>query len=377
MAEIDTILPFPHLFYEKSGWRGIALDVLVVRATYDLGQNGQPMRLAATQTPLVWGDEHAGPLATEPLAAVLQQDGDLVVGKPCTDIMLQGTLHCPHGQNLPHWQAGVQVGPLCKRLQVNGPRVYEYERRAGAWRCSAATPITQLALDYRLAFGGRIHLPGAGLDLHYPFNPAGIGWLPAEAEIDALPSAAQAHLRDWLDTQTTIPAPQFEDPDHPVQNPYARLMPQGFGPIARWWQPRLGLQGTLDAAWQAERYPAPADDYDPRFAQCAHPDLICTTAIQGDEYVTLENCLPEGTVNMQLPGIAVQAMTTFADGKHLIRPLMLDTIRINLDQRQCVLLWRTQFARSNRVRGISIIALQSAEWQTAVAAAGMAGKGQP
>ena len=365
MAVINTILPFPYLLYEKSGWRGIPLDVLVVRGTFHLGSDGIPMHLAAIQTPLQLGDNFDGPIADDPMGAVLKDDGDIVVGKMRTDVILSGHVYSPDAKPLKDWIAAVRIGALRKGLRVSGPRTFK--RTLFGWKISRATPVTSVALDYRLAFGGRVQLPapGRGNDLHFAANPAGIGWLPTSADMKDLSWSEKRKVRAWVKSQQTLPAPQFEDHAKPIRKPSDRPQPQGFGAIARWWQPRVKYQGTLDAKWEAERYPDPPDDYDVRYNQSAHPELISAKLLQGDEEVILAQCLPEGKVVTALPGIAVQAMTRFANGVRLIMPLALDTVRINLDERTCVVIWRTMFDRSNPPVEIDITAMPLEIWQAA------------
>jgi hypothetical protein len=375
MANIDTILPFPFLLFEKSGWRGISLDVLVVRGSFTFFNNDAPMQLAKQQSALAWGDRYLGPVETDPMAAVLAEAGDLVVGKPGTDIILSGHVSSPHGVAVPDWVASVQVGQVRKQVRVTGPRhfVWQHER----WQVTPAKPVSRVALDYRLALGGRLLLPDdrglhSGLiDLSCPTNPAGIGWLPDQADLAHLPHHAQARVSAWLAQQRNLPAPQFEAVTQALQQPYDRAQPEGFGPIARWWQPRTALQGTLDAKWQAERYPAAPDDYDPRYLHSAHPELISAEPLQGDETIRLDHCLPEPQFTTRLPGLVLQAMTRYANGTRRILPMMLDTVCLDLDQRLCTLTWRTLFHRNNPARDISLIAMPIADWQYATARAGV------
>lgn len=367
MAVFNTILPFPYLLYEKSGWRGIPLDVLVVRATFDLGKDGGPMRLAAKQTPLQFGDELDGDLENDLLGAVLKNEGDLVVGKLGTDVILSGHLHSPRSQPATDWIAAVRIGALSKGLRVTGPR--SFKRTLFGWKISQPTPVTSVPLDYRLAFGGRVSLPeaGPGAVAHFGANPAGIGWLPNRHDLKGMSWGEKRKLRAWSRSQRVLPAPQFEDHARAIRKPTERPAPEGFGAIARWWKPRVDLQGTLDKKWEAEQYPDPPDDYDPRFTHSAHPGLIWPKHMQGDEEVVLAQCLPEPKLVTALPGFAVQAMTVFENGVHQIRPLALDTLRINLDTRTCVVLWRTMFDRNNPPVEIDITAMPLATWREVIA----------
>jgi hypothetical protein len=366
MARIDSIPPFPHLLYEKAGWRGIPVEVLAVRGTFDLGKDGEPMRLAAQQTPLQFGDSFAGPVETDPLGAVIERDGDLVAGKPGTDVLLSGALRSADDRPVREWLAAVRVGRLTKALRVTGPR--QFERGLFGWGITPADAVSSVPLDYRLAFGGRLSLPcdDGRCELHFPANPAGVGWLPTAQTVSRLSKLQRRTVSAWIDAQNRLPAPQLEDPLLPLRHPMRHQPPQGFGPIARWWQPRLGYQGTLDAQWQAERHPDPPDDYDPRYLQSAPQDQVTPGHLQGDESVILAGCLPEGRVTTALPGVAVQAMTTFDSGRQQVRPLALDTVRFDLSSRRCVLVWRGLFDPRDPPIEITITAMPLAQWRRAV-----------
>lgn len=363
VAVSNSRLPFPFLLYQKAGWAGIPLDVLVVRATFDLGKDGKPMTLAAIQTPLQLGDELDGDLEHDLLGAVLKRDGDIVVGKLGTDVILSGHLHSPGSIPARDWIAALRIGSLSKALRVTGPRTFK--RTLFGWKTSRPTPVTRVALDYRLAFGGRVNLPATGKPIakHFASNPAGTGWLPTKQDMKGLSWGEKRRLKSWVRAQRVLAAPQFEHHAHPIRKPTDRSAPEGFGPIARWWEPRVSLQGTLDKQWEAEQFPHPPDDYDPRFTHSAHPGLISATHFEGDEEVILAQCLPEKKLVTVLPGIAVQAMTVFQDGLHQIRPLGLDTVRIDLDTRTCVLLWRTLYDRSNPPVDIDVVAMPLDVWR--------------
>ena len=162
------------------------------------------------------------------------------------------------------------------------------------------------------------------------------------------------HLQPDLNAITRLPAPQLEDPDWPVHSPFDRLPPAGFGPIARWWQPRINRQGTLDEEWLAHRHPHWPDDFDARFYNSAHPDLMAPDYLRGDEVVILTNCLAgsqriqSGNVSLfshrtRLPGLAVKALAEQRSGKRTITRLALDTVGIDLDLNELTLTWRALF----------------------------------
>ena len=71
-----------------------------------------------------------------------------------------------------------------KCLIVRGPREFRWQL-LGGWRGTDLTPVSEVPLDYRYAFGGHYRLPDEAAlanTLYYPDNPAGRGWLPSCAD---------------------------------------------------------------------------------------------------------------------------------------------------------------------------------------------------
>ncbi|MGE8349840.1 MAG: DUF2169 family type VI secretion system accessory protein [Pseudomonas protegens] len=343
LIHIENHTGLPHLLYEKTTPTGVPMDILVLRGTFDFAQ-GLAMPLSEEQSAIVLGDRFDGPIATHPLQAVIAEEGDLLLGKPGTDVLLQGSVHSFEGQWRTSWPVEVQVGPLRKALQVHGPRTVS--KALLGWTLGAADKVEKVALDYRLAFGGCFYdcepcaeqtpIPSVS----YPSNSAGCGWLPSAAELSTLEASVRQRIEAQIAQLDSLPAPQIEDPSHPYKAPSQRLQPAGLTALARWWQPRVGLQGTLDAQWLAERYPLLPEDFDPRFYQSAPADQVAEPYLTGDESVRLKGCLSEGDCVMQLPGVAPLVVCEGADGESYVSVPVLDTVRLDLDQRQAVLLWR-------------------------------------
>ncbi|TMU28891.1 DUF2169 domain-containing protein [Halomonas sp. ATBC28] len=199
------------------------------------------------------------------------------------------TLRSPTGQPRSTWQVRVQVGPLDKRLIVRGPREFRWQL-LGGWRVTDPSPVSEVPLDYRYAFGGHYSLPdGDDLanTLYYPDNPAGRGWLPSRADYKRVSSEVIRYLKPDLNAVTRLPAPQLEDPDWLVTSPFDRPAPASFGPIAPWWEPRVSYQGTFDNHWKTQRLPYWPEDFDYRFHHSAPADLIAPDYLRGDELMIL------------------------------------------------------------------------------------------
>jgi hypothetical protein len=129
--------------------------------------------------------------------------------------------------------------------------------------------------------------------------------------------------------------------------------------VSRIWSSRLKLAGTYDAAWvkktraeAAEGLPADyAPDFDPRFFQCAHPELIAPRYLEGDERILLRGLLPEREPRVaQLPRVTILATLIDGDGDGTVERLPLDTVLVNVDAGTVDLSWRLALAHDRDVR---------------------------
>jgi hypothetical protein len=357
MVAITNSTTMPHFWFEQTGPDGEAIDVLVVRGTFEFVSDGCAMPLAKQQSPIALGDLFDGPVDTDPMRAVLREDGDLLPYKPGTDILVSGSASAPEGRPHRQWVAELRVGPIRKALQLQGPR--EYQRRLFGWRLGPAQPITSIALDYRLAYGGRIDIPAEfAVDrkpdvVKHSGNPAGLGWLPGAGELRRLPKPARKHIKKLISQQNSIPAPQIEAVADPTKNPYLAVPAQGFGPIARWWSPRRELQGIYDNEWERNRYPLLPRDFDSKFYQSAQPDMVAIPHLDGTESVCLMGLLPQKR-EMKLPGWRIIAVITRESGECFITLPLLDTVRFDLDCQQASMVWRMSFGTEDPVTEIAL-----------------------
>ena len=118
MTTINNHTGVPHFWFEKSGPEGAPLDILIVRATFGFATDGKAVTLAQLQSPINLGDTFAGSVETNPLHAVVIEDGDLLPYKPGTDILVLGHAHAPNKQAQTDWLAGIRVGNLKKMLHL-------------------------------------------------------------------------------------------------------------------------------------------------------------------------------------------------------------------------------------------------------------------
>lgn len=349
---IENRSGMPRAWFRKLGPGGGQFDVLAVRGTFRIDAAAQRLVPANEPGEMVAGDEFDGPAESDPLGAVIRREGDTVIYKPATDIHVIGTARAAHGQPVPRWYAGIAIANVQKVIQLCGPR--QFELGIWNWRLTDSEPVSAVALDYRHAFGGRFRtLASDGNEPQWickPDNPAGCGWLPSREHRRRLSKSSRCHVEDALNALRRMPAPQLEDPRSPIQHPEQDLPTQGFGPMARWCEPRASLQGTRDAQWREHRYPALPSDFDPRFYQSAHPDLICAEHLRGDEVLTLAGLLPEGRVHLPLPAVKPFVVAVRDDLSSELSLPVLDTVCVDLDRREVALTWRTSFTRTSPVR---------------------------
>lgn len=349
MADIETPTPFAIAHYRKEGYARQEMDVMAVRATFQWSHDDAPLKLAHVQQPIRWGETYEGP-SDQTLRCVVASDGDTEIGKPTTDIHVAGHLQSPSGVAQADWLAGVAVGPVRKLLRVCGPR--QFERGFAGWRLTKPTPVERIRLDYRRAFGGIAF--ATTLDEHghpeycaFSGNPAGVGWLPDGADLKPLTKTAREQIEHDIKSIKVLDAPQFEAVDRPVRSPFDRHPTQGLGPIVRWWSPRKERQGTLDEIWRQSRYPEWPYDFDARFYNSAHPDLMSPSLLRGDEAISLGNCVRQGTtlrgsdriLSTRLPGMTVYAQADFGDDQIQLLDFVLDTVGIDLDRQEVTLTW--------------------------------------
>ncbi len=306
---------------------------VLVKATFELEPNAAALPIAAVQAPIVYGEEFYG----EPDASSIRYESDYCPAKCGTDVVLIGHAYAAEGA------ASVDVtlaaGPLRKTVRVFGKRVWR--RAADGWRASDPEPFARMPLVYERAFGGADRSdPDPAKHAFELRNPVGVGFSSG----DVVEGAA---------------LPNLEDPAALITRPGDAPPPAGFGFIGRSWQPRIGFIGTYDERWIAERCPLLPDDFDRRFHNGAHPDLIAPEHFAGGEPVLLQGASPAGELRFALPrrSPAVLVTTRGALVRHVPR---LDTVVIEPDERRVSLCFRATFRCPRSLLFIDDITIEDA-----------------
>ena len=116
---------------------------------------------------------------------------------------------------------------------------------------------------------------------------------------------------------------------------------EGFGFIGRDWQPRLRFAGTYDEQWQQERMPFLPSDFDNRFHNAAHPDLIAPGYLAGNEAVEITGCARSGRLAFQLPNVQPRCAVALHKSRDE-SAMKLNTVLVDTDTMTLSLLWKTE-----------------------------------
>ncbi|MUZ66388.1 DUF2169 family type VI secretion system accessory protein [Agrobacterium vitis] len=303
-----NLTPFAAMGFSQLHRDGPMMACIAVRGSFDILASGK-LSLSNHQE-LMFADHYNG----DPHHGCMLRPTDLVPFKPATDVTLTGNAYPPDGRPSSDWTVAISVASHRMQLRVHGPRQWlpGLKHFKPSWKLGPSETVENVQLDYRMASGGRyIGDPEGDADRR---NPIGPGLLHGDYTRFAQP----------------FTAPQIESVDVPIQDPYDAPEPQGFGPIPPWWIQRQGYAGTYDDDWKQNRHPRLPADFDYRFYQSAHPGLIMSGFLNGNESVTVEGCRPRGeTVVFQVPGMAIVADHTWDDGRQARTRLNLDGLHMD------------------------------------------------
>lgn len=338
--------PLPAEMFAQLNLVGRMNGVVAIRGSFT-AKPDRRIKICDEQDPFVWEDTYCG----DPLTTPLQAATDLAPFKPGTDVTFRGSTYAPDGVPCPRWLCSIEVERRFKKtLQATGPRNWRPRYRAGiarlldltrtpafvGWTLEDPAPADTTPLCWREAYGGSwpSSTDPSG-QVHHPDNWIGIGWLHPDAAPKDEP----------------IPAPRIEDPDDPI-NDWRRLdyVPQGFAPVAPFWEARRAHAGTMDDAWLSQRHPLLPRDFDYRFWQSAPAACIAEPWLQGHEVITLVNLhRRHPRLRIALPGVELSVRLVRPRRPDSIHTAVLDGVHIDFqgDADAVALTWRAGFAWSD------------------------------
>ena len=136
-----------------------------------------------------------------------------------------------------------------------------------------------------------------------------------------------------------VALPNLEAPEELIRTPTDMPAPACFGFIAPGWQPRVNYVGTYDESWQVQRAPYLPLDFDRRFFNMAHHDVIADDYLIGGEPVLITGMHPAGELRFNLPKISMQS-SVVVDGKSYQPKLNLETVMFEPNKLQLSMTWR-------------------------------------
>ncbi len=315
----DNNTPYAAIGFEQWHRDGQTMACIAVRAEMVFGDEGK-VRLAEKQD-IVLMDEFDG----DPQKTPLIRPNDLVPFKPGTDITFLGSLHSPDKSPKPYLTGSIAIAGYKKSIRGYGPR--EWIKKGKTWILSDPESISELPLCYTKASGGRfIGDPDGTID---PRNPIGANLIDTE----------------FTPKSRTYAAAQIDNEDHPIHDNFQRPpLPQGFGPMSPWWKARQQYVGTYseDWDWDSDAVPSLPKDFNYRFYNCAHPDLVFRGFWSGGNRIELTNLSPTGNIIFHLPKHQPFARFSFTDGREVTAALNLDGIHIDFrtQPHRYALTWR-------------------------------------
>ncbi len=296
---------------------GAEVIALIVKATFNI--IGSKVQISEEQIPLVSADEYYD----KPETSSLKHASDLVPEKRGTDVILTGSAYAPDGK-AEIVDVALKAGPLKKTIRIFGHR--HWNKFLSSISISKPLPFSKMPLIYENAFGGSdtTHENEKKWSVEQR-NPVGKGLITNTSRKDL----------------SEVRLPNLEDPSSIIKYYYDRPKPAGFGFIAPMWDFRAQYAGTYDNAWKENQCPLLPSDFDSRFFNCAHPDLISENFFQGGEPVRIINASQEGILAFNLPNMIINA-EFYIDGDVSEKLCNLDTVIIEPDEKRLILTWRTK-----------------------------------
>lgn len=286
--------------------------IVVVKATFDIGENGK-LTLADEQLPPLYAPEYWG----EPGLSSIRYEADLVPPKPGTDVIVNAHAYAPGGKPARSVDVVLKVGKLTKTLRVFGTRVYT--KGIGGLGTSKPLPFESKPITYEWAYGGSdLADPDPRKQVMDPRNPVGKGVARDAASL-------------------------INKPAHSVEYPNGNAGkngPAGFGAIASYWSPRRELAGTYDAKWVEKRRPLLPVDYDEQFTLNAPTDQRLPKHLQGGEQIALLNMTPDGLLSLELPKVYF-TFTTKIGSRTEEHRAKLASVVVDAEERRLLMSWQS------------------------------------
>jgi len=301
--------------------------VVVVKATYKLSENS--ISIDDNQRPVLLVDEYYG----DPGKSSLKYESETAFFKPGTDVVFIGHAYAPDETTV-HLDVSLKAGKLQKNITVFGDRYWD--KIFGIWFISDPKPFEKMPIQYERSFGGCcMDDQNKPIDF-YVKNPVGTGY---------------SAVKNKSERKNTL-LPNLEDPNCLISSPCDLPKLAGFGFIAPNWSYRLKLSGTYDSQWEKNRMPLLPEDFNRKYFNSAHPDLISQEFFKGGEPIELINLTPNGRSQFTLPEIELLITVKMKHSEVIQQKLNMDTILINTDENIVMITWRNYLNIHNKMNHV-------------------------
>jgi hypothetical protein len=326
MLQLKNNTPFAATMALFPDQRGIDTLYVMVKASFHIGRE---WTLLEKQLPLTAEDEYWG----EPAQSSLKRASEFHIAKPATDIIINGHAHAPEAQEVRQMDVNMSLGHVARSLRVFGDRQWDNGR------ISSPQVFNSMPLVYEKAYGG-VHVIDGVLQSTEMRNPVGLG------------HAGNRSVRDM----DNMPLPNLENPAALIQRPSDKPAPSCFAIVAPNWEPRINHAGTYDDHWQQNRAPYLPEDFDWKFFNMAHPDLIYPGYVQGGEPVSISGMHPGDNLQFNIPHIKMVAQV-FVRNRVENPVFNMESVVIEPDSLQLSMTWKAAMPcdkQAMKIRNINV-----------------------
>lgn len=309
MLQLKNNTPFATSFAMFPNEDAIDTLYIIVRATFNIASKWTltDNQQVPVEKDLYWD---------KPGNSSIKMASDFHIGKPATDIIMNGHACAPEGKQATQLDVSLKVGLVNKTVRVFGDRVWN------DGKISSPKPFTHMPVKYERAYGGEYKIDDNIISANL-YNPVGTGFA----------GERKGHEMEGLSL------PNIEDPASLISSIKDSPVPVGFGALSPAWQPRSNYAGTYDEEWEKTRAPYLPGDFDKRFLNMAHPALVYPGFLQGGEPVDIINMHPQGNVHFTIP--VINLSSTVAINKRTESPKFnLETVVIEPDTLELGMVWK-------------------------------------
>jgi len=329
MLQLHNKTPFAASSVLLPSEAGIDTLYIMVKASFNINEQ---WTLADEQPPPTEADEYWG----EPEDSSIKYPSDCHTGKPSSDIIMLGHAFTPDKKERRQMDVSLSVGQVNKTVRIFGDRHWQ------DGRITPPQPFRSMAMRYENAYGGT-HNRDEQIIAAEVRNPLGCGFLGERKTTEMNGS----------------PLPNLEDPKALINNLKQQPTPACFAASAPHWLPRADFAGTYDKQWKAQRIPYIPTDFNPRFFNMAHADLIYPGFLEGGEPVEITHMHPlKPQLTFTLPVVKLRANAIVA-GTLRNAEFNLETVIIEPNRLKLSMLWRAAVPCNKAALKISDITLNT------------------